>query len=100
MKIFDPGQRRPLVERQRVGMNGRIRYLLGAGGGQLMTVMLASADSNVGIEVRGPNGLIKDVGMGDRAMAGDFAGQRDYAVDGIGLLGARAYTVTFTITTP
>ncbi|MEZ4638468.1 MAG: hypothetical protein R2856_26525 [Caldilineaceae bacterium] len=83
-----------------VGMNERIRYVLGAAGGQVMTVNVDAPDGNVALEISGPTGMLKPVNAGDPlAWQGVLPANGDYNVDVVSVLGAfdKPYTITFSI---
>ncbi|NNE66945.1 MAG: hypothetical protein HKN33_10315 [Pyrinomonadaceae bacterium] len=77
----------------------RNRYVLGAQGGQLMAVSIASLENNAVFQIRGPKGYLRGAGPGTdkRSWSGQLPADGKYTVIVGSTRGNATYTVTFSI---
>ena len=77
----------------------RNRYILGAQGGQLMSVSISSLENNAVFQIRGPKGYLRGAGPGTdrRSWSGRLPADGKYTVIVGGTRGNATYTVTFSI---
>ena len=77
----------------------RDTYVLGAKGGQLMSVSITSLENNAVFQIRGPGGYLRGAGPGTdrRSWSGQLPANGKYRVIVGPTRGNATYTVTFAI---